>query len=112
MTDQEVDDLNMWLYLKDKFNISNEAWREFSAKAKDFLKLSKLIKRVNDLNASWTLSPTPGEAEGVLVKFEDSLRKQLERIKLKDDIIKIKFSRDGTQIGKRLKIVNSQTTNI
>jgi len=65
MTDQEVDDLNMWLYLKDKFNISNEAWREFSAKAKDFPKLSKVIKRINDLNASWTLSPTPGEAEGV-----------------------------------------------
>lgn len=96
----------MWLYLKDKFNISNEAWRELSAKAKDFPKLSKLIKRVNDLNASWTLSPTPGEAEGVQVKFEDSLRKQFERIKLKDDIIKIKFSGDGTQIGKRLKIVN------
>lgn len=57
-------------------------------------------------NASWTLSPTPGEAEGVQVKFDDSLRKQLERIKLKDDIIKIMFSGDGAQIGKRLKIVN------
>lgn len=44
MTNQEVDDLNMWLYLKDKFNISNEAWHELSAKAKDFPKLSKLIK--------------------------------------------------------------------
>ena len=49
MTYQEVDDLNMWLYLKDKFNISNEALREFSAKAKDFPKLSKVIKRVNGL---------------------------------------------------------------
>ena len=88
-TDQEVDDLNIWLYLKDKFNISNKAWREFLAKAKDFPKLLKIIKRVNDLNASCNLSPTPGDAEGVQVKFEDSLQKQLERIKLKDDIIDI-----------------------
>ena len=58
------------------------------------------------MHASWTLSPTPGEAESAQVKFEDSLRKQLERIKLKDEIIKVKFSGDGTQIGKRLKIVN------
>ena len=50
------------------------------------------------------LSPTPGEAEGVQVKFEDSLRKQLERLKLKDNIIKVKFSGDGTQID-RLKLL-------
>ena len=103
MTNQEVDDLNKWLYLKDKFNISNEAWCESLANTKDFPKLSKRIKRVNDLNASWKLSPTPGEAECVQVKFEDSLRKQLERINLKDGITKIKFSGDETQIGKRLK---------
>jgi len=29
MTDKELNDLNMWMYMKDKFNISNEAWREF-----------------------------------------------------------------------------------
>jgi len=52
--------------------ISNEAWHEFSAKAKDFPKFSNLTERVNKLNTSWTLSPTPGEAEGVQVTFENS----------------------------------------
>ena len=106
MTDEELDDLNMWMYLKDKFNISNEAWREFSVKAKDIPTLSRMTKRINELNSSWNLSPTPGEAEGVQIKFEDSLRKQIERLDLKEETIKVKLSGDGTQIGKRLKIVN------
>ena len=74
MTDKELDDLNMWMYLKDKFNVSNEAWREFSLKAKHIPKLSQITKRINELNDSWNLSCTPGEAEGVQVKFEDSLK--------------------------------------
>lgn len=95
------------MYLKDKFNISNEAWREFSVKAKDMPKLSQTTKRINELNTSWNLSCTPGEAEGVHVKFDDSLRKQLTRLDLKENtIIKVKLSGDGTQIAKRLKIVN------
>ena len=71
MTDK--DELHMWMYLKDKFDISNEAWREFSVKAKDMPKLSQITKRISELNTSWNLSCTPGEAEGVQVKFEDSL---------------------------------------
>ena len=30
ISEAEIDQMNMWLYLKDKFNISNEAWREIS----------------------------------------------------------------------------------
>ena len=26
LTDKDLDDLNMWIYLKDKFNISNEGY--------------------------------------------------------------------------------------
>ena len=69
-------------------------------------KLSQITKRINELNTSWNLICTPGEAEGVQVKFEDSLRKQLTRLDLKENTIKVKLSGDGTQIGKRLKIVN------
>lgn len=55
----------MWLYFKDKFNIFNEVWCEFLVKVKDFLKLFKLIKRVNDFNVFWMLSFILGEVEGV-----------------------------------------------
>jgi hypothetical protein len=32
MEEVEVNNLNMWLYLKDRFNISNEAWHELVMK--------------------------------------------------------------------------------
>ena len=96
----------MWMYLKDKFNISNEAWREFSVKTKKIYQNYQITKRINKLNESWKLSCTPGEAEGVQVKFEDSLRKHLTRLDLKEGTVKVKLSGDGTLIGKRLKIVN------
>ena len=35
LTDGELDTLNMWLYLKEKFNISNEAWHEFAMNSTD-----------------------------------------------------------------------------
>ena len=35
LTDDDIDDINMWVYLKDKFNISNEAWHELAIKCKD-----------------------------------------------------------------------------
>lgn len=33
LTNDDLDNINMWLYLKDKFNISKEAWHEISMKA-------------------------------------------------------------------------------
>lgn len=33
LTDSDIDDVNMWLYLKDKFNIADEAWHEIVVKA-------------------------------------------------------------------------------
>ena len=30
MEEVEISNLNMWLYLKDHFNISNEAWHELA----------------------------------------------------------------------------------
>ena len=30
-----LSDINMWLYLKDKFNLSDDAWHKIAMKAKD-----------------------------------------------------------------------------
>ena len=35
LTDNDIDDINMWVYLKDKLNICNEAWHELAMKCKD-----------------------------------------------------------------------------
>lgn len=107
----EIDDINMWLYVKDKFNISNEAWTELSMKSDDQPCLYKIIKHMHKLNQKWKLKPNPEEIEGVQVSFKDTLIGHVKRLKtsgiLKEgETIKIKFSGDGTNIGKRLKVVN------
>ena len=106
--DEQVNELNMWLYIKDKFSISNEAWHELAMKADN---LYKLIKHAKDLNSKWDLKDTPGTADGVQISFKDSLLENIQRLRVSGLLengktIKIKISGDGTNIGKRLSVVN------
>ncbi|CAH3146900.1 unnamed protein product [Pocillopora meandrina] len=101
----------MWLYLKDKFMISNEAWHEIAIKANDLPNIYSIKKRINELNSEWNLKPTPGDAEGVQLGFAESLQKHIVRLQKNGEIndgetIKIKLSGDGTNIGKGLTVVN------
>lgn len=111
LTDENLDEINMWIYIKDKFNISNEAWHELAMKTKQMPNSYKLEKKLKELNAKWNLQPTPGQAEGVQLSFKESLEEQVIRLQGKGVLnsntkIKVKISGDGTNIGKRLKIVN------
>ena len=114
LTNDDLDDLdniNMWLYLKDKFNISNEAWHEIAMKANGVPNTYSIKKRINELNSKWNLKPTPGDTEGVQLGFSDSLKEHIVKLQqtgeIKDEeTIKIKLSGDGTNIGKRLTVVN------
>ena len=111
MEEVEISNLNMWLYLKDRFNISNEAWHELAMNSVEPPCLNKLIKHMSKLNTKWNLKPTPENTEGIQISFEKSLSEQIERLKntgeLKPgDIIKIKVSGDGTNVGKRLSVIN------
>ena len=101
----------MWLYLKDKFNISNEAWHEIAMKANGVPNTYSIKKRIKELNSKWNLKPTPGDTEGVQLGFSDSLQEHIAKLQQTGEIkggetIKIKLSGDGTNIGKRLTVVN------
>lgn len=111
LTNDDLDNINMWLYLKDKFNISNETWHEISMKANGVPNAYSINKRINEINSKWALRPTPGDAEGVQLGFAESLREHIVRLQQNGEIkdgetIKIKLSGDGTNIGKRLTVVN------
>lgn len=73
LNNDDIDNINMWLYLKDKFNISNEAWHEIAIKANDLPNIYSIKKQINELNSKWNLKPTPGDAEGVQLGFAESL---------------------------------------
>ena len=59
----EIDNINMWLNVKDKFNISNEAWTELSMKSVCQPCLHKIIKHMKKLNEKLKLKTTPGKTE-------------------------------------------------
>lgn len=117
ISEDELNDLNMWLYLKDKFNMSNEAWHELSMKSEEPPCLTRIIKHMNKLNNNWNLKPTPGDAEGIQMSFQESISEHIKRLRttgaLKPgEVIQVKLSGDGTKIGKRLNVINITYTII
>ena len=90
LTDNDLDDINMWVYIKDKFNISNEAWYE-RAKCKDLPTKYKICKHLDKLNANWNLNSTPGKAEGIQISLKESLEEQIIKGALCRGISEIKY---------------------
>ena len=117
ITDEQLDNVHLLLYIKDKFQISDKAWHELAMKSKDLPTSYGIKKRIQELNAQWNVFPTPGSAEGVQMKLKDSLTEQVTRL-LKEgklhnfDSLKIKLSGDGTRVGKRLQLLNVTYTII
>lgn len=68
----------MWLHLKDKFNISNEAWHEIAMTANGVPDTYSIKKQINELNSKWNLKPSPGDAEGVQLGFAETLQEHIE----------------------------------
>ncbi|RMX37378.1 hypothetical protein pdam_00026038, partial [Pocillopora damicornis] len=113
LNNDDIDNINMWLYLKDKFIISNEARHEIAIKANDLPNIYSIKKQINELNSEWNLKPTPGDAEGVQLGFAESLQEHIVRLQKNGEIndgeaIKIKLSGDGTNIGKGLTILHEK----
>ena len=107
----------MWIYVKDKFNISNKAWHELATQTKQMPNNYKIEKKLKELNAKWNLQPTPGQAERVQLSFRESLEEQEIRLQGKgvfhmNTKIKVKISGDGTNIGKRMGLTLTKGTNI
>ena len=53
LNSDEIDDINLWIYIKDKYNISDQAWKELAIKATDMPNAYRIKKNITDLNAKW-----------------------------------------------------------
>ena len=115
MTDSEVKKLNMILLVKENFNISDKAFKELSMLSEDLPSFHSISKRIKELDDQVVIVDCPNGIEGVQTSFMQSLLKNCERLQ-KDGVIKdcvsIKFSGDGTWVGKRLHVVNFTYTII
>lgn len=113
LNSDEINDINLWIYIKDKYNISDQAQKELAMKT-DMRNAYRIKENIAELNSKQKLKLTPGDPEGVQTSLNDSLKKQIQRLKIKGDLCeqktgKVKLSGHGTNIGKRLKVVNTYT---
>ena len=104
--------LNMLLYAKDRFNISNEAYHELSMILNESMRRSYIVKkRIKEVNDSFNIKPMDGRISG----FEQSVKELLPQVILRQfdnenfaipEVIRVKLSGDGTWLGSKLHVIN------
>lgn len=113
----DIDNLNLLLYIKDKFGISDEAYRALCS-ATDLPSINQLKKKQEQIKQnSGDIVPTPTDSVGFQRDFVPQLKQRIAKlqsaglVKIGDEI-RVKFSGDGTWIGKTLHVVNFTFTII
>ena len=113
VTEESVDMLNMTLLIKDSYNISGGAYHELAAICKSLPRHYKIKQRIRKLNELWNIRPIP-HGIGVQQSLEQRLHIRLEHLLkvsphdaefVKKQLVRVKLSGDGTNIGKRLHVV-------
>ena len=96
------------LYVKDKFSLSDAAYREVSQLTPAIPRLCTLKSLASDFNANFDISPAPDGVIGVQQGLAARLLVQLKAFNsLKaGDVIQIKLTGDGTNIGRTFHVVN------
>lgn len=115
LSSDDLQTINMMLFIKDKFNVSSWAYHELAKVCKSMPRYYKIQRRIAELNLQWNITPTPNGTCGVQQTLESRLRQHvlhLHHISSPDatfrynNCLRVKLSGDGTNIGKRLHVVN------
>ena len=80
ITNDQVDTLNMMLYIKDRYNVSGGAYHEMAQICKALPRHYRLKDRVAELNKRWNIHPTPPGTSGVQQSLEERLKTCLEHL--------------------------------
>jgi len=113
-TDSDLDLISM-MYVKDKYDVSGNAYHEMSRLCKGLPRSYKIKQRISELNKLWNIFPTPNGICGVQQSLEEWLRVRISELHKtapsdaafrKNKTVNVKLSGDGTNIGKGLHGVN------
>ncbi len=105
----------MLLYVKDRYDVSGGAYHEMTKVCKTLPRSYKLKRRISELNKLWNILPTPNGTCGVQQSLQDRLQARishLHKVAPSDatfrtsKVVNVKLSGDGTNIGKRLHVIN------
>ena len=104
----ENDRVRIALYIKDKFSLSDEAYREMSFLTRDIPRLYKVKEVAKDLNSKFAVLPAPEGVIGVQQSLRSRLMVRLRSLPSmeRNQTIQIKLSGDGTGIAKHINVVN------
>ena len=115
ISEDNLDVINMMLYVKDWYNVSGEAYHEFASICKELPRHYKIKDRIRELNKLWNIKPTPYGTIGLQQSLEDRLRIRVAHLIevsnpdapfLQNKTLRVKLSGDGTNVGKRLHLIN------
>jgi hypothetical protein len=59
VNDDDVDMIDMTLYVKDWYNVSHDAYHELAKLCKEMPRQYKIKRRISELNSCWNITPTP-----------------------------------------------------
>ena len=107
--------VNEVLYTKERFGISDQAYRELSMVNESLPRSWKVKKQRNEMNMQWQVLPTTGEnTVGVQQSFKRKLKDRIKNLEQKTSsdalfrkvsTVRVKLTADGTYIGPRQYIV-------
>ena len=78
LTDEDIDEINLLLDTKERFNISNEAYHELTMIGKHLTRSWKIQDRVKEMNRKWNLYPTPSNTNTVQQRMKERLEIRLQ----------------------------------
>ena len=73
VAEDDLNAINMALYIKDHYNLSGDAYHEMAQLFKSMPRHYKLKERISELNCLWDIQPTPVGTCGVQQSLESHL---------------------------------------
>ena len=80
LTDEDIDEINLLLDTKERFNISNETYHELTMIGKHLTRSWKIQDRVKEMNRKWNLYPTPSNTNTVQQRMKERLEIRLQTL--------------------------------
>ena len=75
-----IDTVNMMLFVKDKYNVSGQAYHEMRKVCKQMPTHYKVKKRIAEINTMWKNRPTPNGTVGMQQSLKVRLRPRISRL--------------------------------
>ena len=99
------------LYVKEKFNVSNEAYHEMAMVNTGMPRLNSLLKKAKTLDTGSIIYPVQGKLEGVQQSLKKCLENKIHHLQkinpafCTDRVVHVKLTGDGTSVSRNIHLL-------